>query len=331
MGRDVMSISWSLSLADVEAAAERIRAHIHRTPLTYSRTLSELTERRVFLKCENLQKTGSFKARGALNCVASLSDDERKSGVITVSAGNHAQGIAYAARVFNATAVIVMPASAAPGKVAATRDYGAECILHGDAHAAFEKMHELKERRGLTLIHPFDDPMLIAGHGTMGLEIHDDLPHFDAVVCGIGGGSLISGIATASRALTPETRIYGVEPEGAATMSAALEAGKPVRLEHLNTIADGLAPPSVGALNLEITKRHVDTVVTVSDDEIRAAMSLLLERTKLLVEPAGAAALAALVADRLPIERGETVVVVLSGGNVDLDGLCLLLKGPGSQ
>ena len=326
-----MSISRTPALADVEAAAGRIRAHIHRTPLVYSRTLSELTERRVFLKCENLQKTGSFKARGALNCLATLSDRDRESGVITISAGNHAQGVAYAARVFNVSAVIVMPASASPGKVAATRDYGAECVLHGDVHAAFEKLHELKERRGLKLIHPFEDPMLISGHGTMGLEIHDDLPQFDAIVCGIGGGSLISGIATVSRALSPETRIYGVEPEGAATMSAALEAGKPVRLERLDTIADGLAPPSVGALNLEITNHHVDTVTTVSDDEIRAAMTLLLERTKLLVEPAGAAALAALLEDRLPVKRGETVVVVLSGGNVDLDRLGLLLRHPGGN
>ncbi len=320
-----MSEATLPSLADVEAAAVRIRDHLHRTPLVHSHTLSELSGRRVFLKCENLQKTGSFKPRGALNRIATLTAHERERGIITISAGNHAQGAAYAARILGVAAVIVMPEAAGASKVAATRAYGAECVLHGDVHAAFEKMEELHQRRGLTLVHPFDDPMLIAGHGTIGQEIHDELPELDAVICSIGGGSLISGVATASRALTPTARIYGVEPEGAATMSAALAAGKPVRLENLNTIADGLAPPFVGDLNLAIAQRHVDAVVTVTDDEIRAAMRLLLERTKLLVEPAGAAALAALLGNRLPIERGETVAVVLSGGNVDINRLGELL------
>jgi threonine dehydratase len=314
------------ALGDIESAARRIAAHIHRTPFVHSETLSRITGKQVFLKCENLQKTGSFKVRGALNRLATLSDDDRERGVITISAGNHAQGVAYAARALGVRALIVMPEAAAAGKVAATRGYGAECVLHGDVHAAFEKLAELRQERDLYLVHPFSDPQLVAGHGTIGLEVHQELAEFDAVVCGIGGGGLIGGVASACKALVPGCRVYGVEPEGAATMSAALAAGKPVHLQDLRTIADGLAPPMVGELNLAIAREHVDAVSTVSDEEIRKAMLVLLERTKLLVEPAGAAALAALMENRLDVNDGERVVLVLSGGNVDMDRLAPLLS-----
>ncbi len=315
-------------LDDVRAALERTRQHLHHTPLVHSRTLSDWLGYQVYLKCENLQKTGSFKPRGGLNRISTLPAELRDRGVITISAGNHAQGVAYAAATLQVPAVIVMPEDAVPSKVEAARSYGAECVLHGDVHAAFEKLRELQESRGLTLVHPFDDPMLVAGHGTVGWEINEDLSRVDAVVCGIGGGGLIAGIATAMRELTPGVRIFGVEPEGAATMSEALAAGAVVRLSDLDTIADGLAPPFVGELNLKIVQSSVEAVVKVSDDAIRRAMRVILERTKMLAEPAGAAALAALLEGQLSIEPGSVVAVILSGGNVDLARLPDLINAP---
>ncbi len=310
---------------DVVAAVARVTPELHRTPLLGSRTLSELTGLDVYLKCENLQKTGSFKPRGALNRLATLSEQERAAGVITISAGNTAQGVAYAARSCGVRAVLVMPETAARSKVEATRGYGAEVVLHGDVHAAFERLEELRRERGLTLLHPFDDPMLIAGHGTLGLEILEQCPDVEAIACGVGGGGMIGGLGTALAGVDGGPRLYGVEPEGAATMTAALDAGHPVRLEHAHSIADGLAPPFVGKLNLAITQRHVEQVALVSDEELAAAMRLLLERTKLLVEPSGAAPLAALLAGRLEIEPGSCVVLVLSGGNVDMTLLADLI------
>ncbi len=314
------------TLDDVRAAAERIAPHLHRTPLLGSRSLSELTGQELSFKCENLQKTGSFKPRGAVNRIATLDPEAVDRGIITISAGNHAQGVAYAAARLGVEAVVVMPETAVASKVEATRGYGAECVLHGDVHAAFEKLRELQQERGLMLVHPFDDPMLIAGHGTVGLEIVEgaDAP-FDAVVVGVGGGGLISGVATAFEALSPGTRVFGVEPEGAATMTSALAAGEVVRLEDLDTIADGLAPPFVGELNLAIVERAVERVVTVTDVEIRTAMAILLERLKLLVEPAGAAAMAALMTGKIPLEPGSRVAIILSGGNVDVRRLAELL------
>lgn len=312
-------------LEDILRALPRVTPHVHRTPMIRSRTLSEMTGRDVLLKCENLQRTGSFKPRGALNRIATLSAAERKAGVLTISAGNNAQGIAFAARVAGVHAVLVMPETAAASKVEATRGYGAEVISHGDVHAAFEKLHQIHRERGLTLLHPFDDPMLIAGHGTLGVEILDQVPDADAVVCGIGGGGLCGGLGVALAGSGGDTRLFGVEPEGAPTMTEALRRGEPIRLDHLDTIADGLAPPFVGHLNLAIAQRHVEQVLLVTDEEIRGAMRLLLERTKLLVEPSGAAGLAALLQDRIPVPSGAKVVIVLSGGNVDVGTLGELL------
>ena len=321
-----MSDTQPPTLEDVRAAAERIAPHLHITPVMTSRTLSEMSGCEISLKCENLQRTGSFKPRGALNRISTLDAESLERGVITISAGNHAQGVAYAASRLEISAVVVMPESATASKVSAARGYGAECVLHGDVHAAFVKLEELQEERNLTLVHPFDDPMLIAGHGTVGLEIVDQSGGFDAVVVGVGGGGLIGGVATAVKALAPEARVYGVEPEGAATMSSALAAGSVVRLEDLDTIADGLAPPFVGELNLRIAQLSVDEVVRVDDEAIGRAMAVLLERAKLLVEPAGAAALAAVLEGRLPLNNGERVVIILSGGNVDLARLPELLS-----
>lgn len=316
------------TIDDIRAAAVRIAPHLHHTPLLGSHSLSELTGYKLSFKCENLQKTGSFKPRGAVNRIATLDPEAADRGIITISAGNHAQGVAYAAARLGIKAVVVMPETAVASKVEATRSYGAECILHGDVHSAFEKLQEVQQDRGLTLVHPFDDPMLIAGQGTVGLELLEkDGAPFDAVVVGVGGGGLIAGVATALSSLAPETRVFGVEPEGAATMTLALAAGSVVRLDDLNTIADGLAPPFVGELNLAIVEHLVESVVRVTDVEIRYAMALLLERMKLLVEPAGAAALAALMNGKIPVEHGTRVAVILSGGNVDVQRLAELLPG----
>ena len=316
------------TIDDIRAAAVRIAPHLHHTPLLGSHSLSELTGYKLSFKCENLQKTGSFKPRGAVNRIATLDPEAANRGIITISAGNHAQGVAYAAARLGIKAVVVMPETAVASKVVATRSYGAECILHGDVHSAFEKLQEVQQDRGLTLVHPFDDPMLIAGQGTVGLELLEkDGAPFDAVVVGVGGGGLIAGVATALSSLAPETRVFGVEPEGAATMTLALAAGSVVRLDDLNTIADGLAPPFVGELNLAVVEHLVESVVRVTDVEIRYAMAVLLERMKLLVEPAGAAALAALMNGKIPVERGTRVAVILSGGNVDVQRLAELLPG----
>ncbi len=316
------------TIDDIRAAAVRIAPHLHHTPLLGSHSLSELTGYKLSFKCENLQKTGSFKPRGAVNRIATLDPEAANRGIITISAGNHAQGVAYAAARLGIKAVVVMPETAVASKVVATRSYGAECILHGDVHSAFEKLQEVQQDRGLTLVHPFDDPMLIAGQGTVGLELLEkDGAPFDAVVVGVGGGGLIAGVATALSSLAPETRVFGVEPEGAATMTLALAAGSVVRLDDLNTIADGLAPPFVGELNLAVVEHLVESVVRVTDVEIRYAMALLLERMKLLVEPAGAAAFAALMNGKIPVERGTRVAVILSGGNVDVQRLAELLPG----
>ena len=316
------------TIDDIRAAAVRIAPHLHHTPLLGSHSLSELTGYKLSFKCENLQKTGSFKPRGAVNRIATLDPEAANRGIITISAGNHAQGVAYAAARLGIKAVVVMPETAVASKVEATRSYGAECILHGDVHSAFEKLQEVQQDRGLTLVHPFDDPMLIAGQGTVGLELLEkDGAPFDAVVVGVGGGGLIAGVATALSSLAPDTRVFGVEPEGAATMTLALAAGSVVRLDDLNTIADGLAPPFVGELNLAVVEHLVESVVRVTDVEIRYAMALLLERMKLLVEPAGAAALAALMHGKIPVARGTRVAVILSGGNVDVQRLAELLPG----
>ncbi len=313
-----------VGIEDVKRAREVTAGLLHRTPLMGSATLSRRAGRPVYLKLENLQKTGSFKPRGALNKLKSLGPAEIRGGVITISAGNHAQGVAYAAGLVGARAVVVMPAAASPMKVEAARSYGAEVILHGDASEAFLKVEELRVERGLTFVHPFDDDATIAGQGTTGLEIVEDLPDLECVVVGIGGGGLISGVAVAVKALRPSARVVGVEPSGAAAMHLSRRQGSPARLARTETIADGLAAPFVGVRNFEIVENLVDDLVLVEDSEIRSAMRLLLERCKVLAEPAGAAAAAALLAGRVP-GSGATAVIV-SGGNVSLDMLadCLV-------
>lgn len=316
------------SLDDVLAAQGRIDGRVHRTPLSTAHTLGDLLDPPVqlWLKEEQRQKTGSFKVRGVLNRLATLSDDLRQRGLITVSAGNHAQAVSWAAAAEGLTATVVMRQGASASKVAASRAYGATVDLSSaDNTQAFDRAHALERERGLTFVHPFDDPMIIAGQGTIGAEILEDLPDPDLVIVPVGGGGLISGIALAVKERRPATRVVGVEPIGAQTVTRALAEGRPMNPGAMDTIADGLAAPFTGSLNLAVNQRYVDDVVLVGDDDLRQAMRLLLERSKLLAEPAGAAGLAALIAGKIPNTAGRRVVVVVSGGNVDIARLPELL------
>jgi len=304
-------------LQDIHEARDRIRRHIHRTPLLRSALLGAMAGVRLTVKAESFQKTGSFKARGIYNRVALLGPEARARGVIGISAGNAAAALAWAGKAEGVAVTVVMPAHANPTKVEATRAYGADVILHGDVFGAFAKMEELRDREGYTLVHPFNDEAVIAGHGTAGLEILEDVPDADLVLVPTGGGGLLSGISVAIKSLRPATRVIGVEPEGAACVRAAIDAGRPVRLDRITTIADGLAPPATGDIVLEHVRAFTDDVVTVQDRHILDAAVLIMTRTKLVVEPSGAAGLAALVAGRIAVQPNDSVVIVASGGNAD--------------
>ena len=316
-----------LDLAAIRAARDRIAGRVHLTPTTTSSRLGQRAGVQLVLKCENLQKTGSFKVRGALTKLSSLSAEERARGVVTVSAGNHAQAVAWAARAAGIHAVVVMPEKASPAKVEASRGYGAEVVLHGASGIqAFAHAHELERERGLVFVHPFDDEVVCSGAGTVGLELMEQVPDLDAVIVPIGGGGLISGVATAVKEISPRTRVYGVEPKGAPSTRMSLDAGHAVRLESLDTIADGLAAPMTGEVNYEIIRRYVDDVVLIDDDAIVQGMRELLVSTKLLAEPGGAAAVAALLARAIPVHENARVAAVVSGGNIDLARLATLLR-----
>lgn len=309
---------------DVLAARETIGTRVHRTPTFASRTLGERIGARAFLKAELFQKTGSFKPRGALNTLASLAPDERKRGVITWSAGNHAQAVAWAAASEGIDCLVVMARGANPQKVAATRGYGAAVDLEAPDHtAAHDRLVQLIDETGRTYVPPFDDPHVIAGQGTLGLEIAEDVPDADLIVCPVGGGGLIAGIATAV-----ETRIVGVEPELSPAFTAGLAAGKSVPIDLQPTLADGLAPPFAGELTLAVGRERVEQVVLVSEEEIAAGMRFLYTRAKLACEPAGAAATAALLAGKVPLEPGSTVVAVVSGGNAAAKVASAILAEP---
>ncbi len=315
-----------VSVDDVRAAAERIGARVHRTPTLSSASLGAMIGvDRLFLKCENLQKTGSFKVRGALNRLLTMGSTARDRGVVTISAGNHAQALAWAAGSAGVAATVVMPDGASGTKAAASREYGAEVVFGGTVHESFELAYELANTRGLTFVHPFDDPAIIAGQGTVGLEILDQVPAMATVVVPVGGGGQISGICASIGALRPDVDIFGVEPVGAAAMRLSLDRGEASRIEHIDTIADGLAPPMAGELTFAHVRARASDVLTVTDGDIANAMTLLLSRTKLLAEPAGAAGVAALIAGKVPLPASGSVVAVVTGGNVDLDRLAALL------
>ena len=307
------------TIADVFDAQRVIGPYINATPLLTSHTFSQMTGAEVYLKAENLQRSGAYKLRGATYKLSRLTSEERARGVVAASAGNHAQAVALAASRLGIRCTIVMPTGAPLAKITATRGYGAEVVLHGANYdAAYEHAHALCEEAGAVFIHAFDDPDIIAGQGTIGLELLAALPDVEAIIVGIGGGGLISGIATAVKAEHPAVRIIGVQASGAASMRAALDAGHLVTLDAVHTIADGIATRQAGSLTYAIVRDLVDDVITVDDDEIVRAVLLLLERCKLLVEGAGAASVAALLSGRLAL-TGRKTVALLSGGNVDIN------------
>ncbi len=305
-----------LTLDDVLRASHAIGNRLHRTPLLSSATLGEAVGARVFLKAELFQRTGSFKPRGMLARLASLSADERRAGVVTVSAGNAAAALAYGAALERIDCLVVMAAAASPLKVAATRAYGATVDLEArTAEEAFARANELREASGRAFVHPFDDDDVIAGHGSLGLEIVEDRPDVDVVVVPVGGGGLVSGVAVAVTAARPDARVVAVEPEHSAALQAALAAGSPVRVAPAS-IADGLNAPFAGERCLALCRALLVASVTVSEAEIRDGFRFLYARAKLAAEPAGAAGVAALLAGKVSDVRGKTVVVVVSGGNV---------------
>jgi threonine dehydratase len=311
----------TVSLTDVERARAVVASHITRTPLLTSRSLGELIGARAFLKAENLQRTGSFKPRGAVNAILGLTSAQRANGIVTMSAGNAAQAIAYAGRAVGTKVTVAMPQSAPKTKVEATRGYGAEIVFAQDMLGLRALVKEIQERQDSYFLHPFDDDGMIAGHGTCALEVLDDLPDADLFVVGVGGGGLISGIAVAVAAKRPGARVIGVEPTGADAVRRALDTGSPVPMERVQTVADGLAAPIAGVRNLEIIKRHVADVVLISDEAILDGVRFLAARARLVAEPAGGAAVGALLSGAVKPRPGENVVAIVSGGNVDLSRL----------
>jgi threonine dehydratase len=310
------------SVKDFEAARGRMTPHVYHTPLLTSRILSERTGFDVRLKAELFQRTGSYKIRGPLNKFTFLSDDQKRRGVICSSAGNHAQGVALAAKIHGIHAVVCMAANATPSKVEATRGYGAEVVLHGDIwDEANERAKELVAERGYTYIHPFDDEQLIMGQGTVGLEITRDWPDVDVVVVPIGGGGLISGIAMAVKAHNPKARVIGVESSGAPGMKRSVDEGRLVTLDRVDCIIDGLRVKRVGEKTFEIVRQYVDEVVTLPDEQIFDAVVWTMHHAKLVPEGAAAAPVGALLHGLVKAPAGSKVVCVLSGGNVNLEQL----------
>jgi len=308
-----------VTIADIWEAYKLLKPRLHHTPLTPSRTLRDLTGADIYLKAENMQRSGSFKVRGASFKLSRLSEQEYRRGVIAASAGNHAQGVAIAAAQHNISCTIVMPETAPLAKVMATQGYGAEVILHGFTYDdAYQHCLELQEELGTTFIHAFDDPDVIAGQGTLGLEMLSDLPDADALVVPIGGGGLIAGITIAARALRPNIKIIGVQAAGAASSRTSLDAGELRELPSIATIADGIAVKQPGALTFPIIQHLVDDVVLVNDEAIIGAVLLLMERSKMLVEGAGAAGVAALLSGAVNLQ-GMKVLVPLTGGNIDIN------------
>ena len=308
---------------DILDAREVIADRLHRTPVMGSSYLGEQTGVRLHFKLELFQKTGSFKVRGVLNKLHHLSPEDKKKGVITLSSGNHAQALAWAATQSGISSTVVMPAYSQPGKIDATRKYGGEVVLtEGDL---LETCLTIQKERSLTLVHPFDDLKIIAGAGTVGMEILEDVPDADAVIVGVSGGGLISGVAAAVKSENPQIKVIGVEPEGASAMTKSLQQGEPVHLDRVDTIADGLAAPFAGKHTLSHVQAYVDEIVIVSDQEILEAMGPVLERCKVVAEPSAVSTFAALLSGKLNLPQGSTVVCVLSGGNVSRERLKALL------
>ena len=308
----------NIEISQIEAAAKRLTPILHHTELDLSTTFSDMTGGRIYLKCENRQKTGSFKIRGASNKIAAMVENGDKSPVVASSAGNHAQGVAYAAARFGIDATIVMPAAAPIAKVQATEGYGAKVVLAGSCYDdAYAKACEICETEGAKFLHPYNDPDVIAGQGTLGLEILDDLPTADIVIAPAGGGGLLAGLACAIKQINPRVQVYGVQAEGADAIAQSFAAKKLVVTDSVSTIADGIAVKAPGDITVDLINRYADGVLTVSDTEIADAILLLMERCKMVVEPAGATPVAAVLNGKLDV-KGKKVVCVLSGGNIDV-------------
>jgi threonine dehydratase len=315
-----------IGIQDIHTAMGRIREAIRVSPCTDSEAFSALTNNSIFLKLDNQQRTGAFKERGALNKLLTLTTEERAQGVIAASAGNHAQGVAYHAGRQGIRAKIYMPLPTPLTKVSATRAYGAEVVLHGTNYdAAYEEAVEQSREHHLTLIHAFDDDAVIAGQGTLGLEILKQQPDIEAIIAPIGGGGLIGGIACAVKETSPAVRIFGVQPAKLPSMKAAIAQGKPVTLDSAATIADGIAVRRAGERTFPLVQKYVDDIVTVEEEEIANAILLLLEREKTLAEGAGAASIAAMVNHKLPLE-GRKVAVLVCGGNIDVTLLSRIIE-----
>lgn len=299
---------------------------VHTTPLDFSKTFSDFAHNEVYLKLENLQKTGSFKVRGSYNKLISLSEEELKKGVVAASAGNHAQGVAYSSQMLKIPCTIVMPKGAPLSKVLATRQYGAEVILEGEVFdEALTYALELKEKMGATFIHAFDDEAVITGQGTVGLEILDQLPEVEAIICPVGGGGLIAGVAMAVKEKNPNISVYGVQTLACPSMKQSLLEQKPVAIKSTPTMADGIAVQKPGESTFKIVKDYVDDIFCVDEMEIARTMLMLLERNKLLVEGSGASSLAALIYDKIPL-RDKKVAAVLSGGNVNVNFISRIIE-----
>jgi threonine dehydratase len=308
----------AITIDDVREAARRLKGHIHRTPVITSRSFDEASGHRVFFKCENLQRAGAFKIRGALNKLLTLTDEERKRGVVGFSSGNHAQGVALAARLTGASAIILMPTDAPASKVAATRGYGAEVVFYDRQSEDREaRAKDLVAKTGRALVPPYDDPAIMAGQGTAALELLEEVADLDALLTPMGGGGLMAGCSTVATSLRPSMKIYGVEADTANDTYLSFKKGERVSIAPPPTIADGIRNLSPGALTFPINKRTLTDVLLVSDKEIEEAVRFLLLRAKILVEPTGAVPAAALLAGRLPMPKGSRVGVVLSGGNID--------------
>jgi threonine dehydratase len=316
----------SISLADVQAARERLRGSIYYSPCPHSQMLSDLTGQQIYLKLENLQMTGAFKERGALNRIATLTPAQAARGVVAASAGNHAQGVAYHATKRGIRSVIVMPLATPLVKVTATRNFGAEIVLHGANYdEACDEATRICTAEGMTFIHPFDDPVVMAGQGTIGLELLEQVPELQAVVVPIGGGGLIGGIACAIKESRPDIRVIGVQTSRLPSMAAAVAQHHPVTLDSATTIADGIAVRRAGEVTFPVIERYVDEIVTVDEDEIASAILVLLEREKTLAEGAGATALAALIQKKTTLTSEHTAVIV-SAGNIDVTLLSRIIE-----
>ena len=316
-----------ITIADIQAARERLGKAVYRTPCPHSATLSKLCGCEVYFKLENLQMTGSFKERGALNKLLQLTEAEKSAGVIAASAGNHAQGVAYHATRLGIRSVIVMPRTTPLVKVSNTRELGGEIVLYGANYdEAFARAKELAAEHGYTYIHAFDDEAIIAGQGTIGLELLEEETKFDAVIVPIGGGGMIAGIAIAMKTMRPDIRIIGVEPAYVASMKSAVAEGHPVTVTSQPTIADGLAVKRAGALPLEIVQRYVDEIVTVTEGEISSAILKLLEIEKTVAEGGGAAGLAAVLFKKIANLEGKRVAIIICGGNIDPNLLSQIIE-----